>query len=138
MKRIVFKPIGLGAAAGMLLAGFFGMRHAAVRLLLCMILLGAVSLGAQEALRRTVGRLTAPKQVRANAWISALLTAIYMFQVVIKAWFPARDVPAIEAGSAHEAGPMMTVPILILAALCILMGLFPNGLLSIIREAVML
>ena len=33
---------------------------------------------------------------------------------------------------------MMTVPILILAALCILMGLFPNGLLSIIREAVML
>ena len=27
--------------------------------------------------------------------ISALLTAIYMFQVVIKAWFPAKDVPAI-------------------------------------------
>ena len=70
--------------------------------------------------------------------ISALLTAIYMFQVVIKAWFPAKDAPAIEAGSAHEAGPMMTVPILILAALCVLMGLFPNGLLSIIREAVML
>jgi multicomponent Na+:H+ antiporter subunit D len=70
--------------------------------------------------------------------ISALLTAIYMFQVVIKAWFPAKDAPAIAAGSAHEAGPMMTVPILILAALCLLMGLFPNGLLSIIREAVML
>lgn len=70
--------------------------------------------------------------------ISALLTAIYMFQVVIKAWFPAKDVPAIEAGSAHEAGPMMTVPILILAALCLLMGLFPQSLLDIIREAVML
>jgi multicomponent Na+:H+ antiporter subunit D len=74
----------------------------------------------------------------AGLLISALLTAIYMFQVVIKAWFPARDVPAIEAGSAHEAGPMMTVPILILAALCILMGLFPHTLLDVIREAVML
>ncbi len=70
--------------------------------------------------------------------ISALLTAIYMFQVVIKAWFPAKDAPAIEALSAHEAGPMMTVPILILAALCILMGLFPHTLLDVIREAVML
>lgn len=70
--------------------------------------------------------------------ISALLTAIYMFQVVIKAWFPAKDVPAIEAGSAHEAGPMMTVPILILATACLLMGLFPQWLLDIIREAVML
>ena len=70
--------------------------------------------------------------------ISALLTAIYMFQVVIKAWFPAKDAPAIAMDSAHEAGPMMTVPILILAALCILMGLFPQTLLDIIREAVML
>ena len=33
---------------------------------------------------------------------------------------------------------MMTVPILILAALCILMGLFPHTLLDLIREAVML
>ena len=74
----------------------------------------------------------------AGILLSALMTAIYMFQVVIKAWFPDRTAPAIEAGSAHEAGPLMTVPILILAALCLLMGLFPNGLLSIIREAVML
>jgi len=33
---------------------------------------------------------------------------------------------------------MMTVPILILAAACLLMGLFPQWLLDIIREAVML
>ena len=57
---------------------------------------------------------------------------------VIKAWFPAKDVPAIEKSNAHEAGPMMTVPILILAAACLLMGLFPQWLLDIIREAVML
>ena len=50
----------------------------------------------------------------------------------------AKDVPAIEAGSAHEAGPVMMVPILILAAACLLMGLFPQWLLDIIREAVML
>ena len=32
----------------------------------------------------------------------------------------------------------MTVPMLILAALCLLMGLFPDVLLSAIREAVIL
>ena len=36
--------------------------------------------------------------------ISALLTAVYMFQVVLKAWFPRTEAPAIPEGSAHEAG----------------------------------
>lgn len=74
----------------------------------------------------------------AGILISALLTAVYMFQIVISAWFPDRTAPAIEEGTAREATPMMTVPILILAALCLVMGLFPQGLLDVIREAVML
>ena len=68
--------------------------------------------------------------------ISALLTAVYMFQVVLKAWFPRTDAPAIPEGSAHEAGWMMTVPTAILAAACLVMGLFPQWLLDVIGKAV--
>ena len=70
--------------------------------------------------------------------ISALLTAIYMFQVVIKAWFPTEGIRLPSEQDAHEAGGFMTVPMLILAALCLLMGLFPDVLLHAIREAVIL
>ena len=68
--------------------------------------------------------------------VSALLTAVYMFQVVLKAWFPRTAAPAIPKGSAHEAGWMMTVPTAILAAACLLMGLFPQWLLDVIGKAV--
>ena len=76
MKTRVFKPIGAGAAAGLVTAGLFGQRHAAARLALVMILLSATSLGAPEALRRCIGRLTARRQVRANGWMAALLTLV--------------------------------------------------------------
>ena len=65
-----------------------------------------------------------------------LLTAVYMFQVVLKAWFPRTEAPAIPEGSAHEAGWMMTVPTAILAAACLVMGLFPQWLLDVIGKAV--
>lgn len=68
--------------------------------------------------------------------ISALLTAIYMFQVVVKAWFPTEGTALPTKESAHEAGPFMIVPMLILAALCLLMGLFPEVLLDVIGKAV--
>ena len=68
--------------------------------------------------------------------VSALLTAVYMFQVVLKAWFPRTEAPAIPEGSAHEAGWMMTVPTAILAAACLVMGLFPQWLLDVIGKAV--
>ena len=70
--------------------------------------------------------------------ISALLTAIYMFQVVVKAWFPTEGTVLPTPESAHEAGGCMTVPMLILAALCLLMGLFPDVLLNVIGKAVIL
>ena len=63
---------------------------------------------------------------------------IYMFQVVVKAWFPAQGTELPTPESAHEAGPFMIVPMLILAALCLLMGLFPEVLLDVIGKAVML
>ena len=66
--------------------------------------------------------------------LSALLTAIYLFQIVIAAFFPQVDHPLPEGG--REAPWRMLAPMVLLAALCLLMGLFPDGLLGFIREAV--
>lgn len=70
--------------------------------------------------------------------LSALLTAIYMFQIVISAFFPPRDAVLPSADSAREAPALMLVPIVLLAILCVVMGLFPQWLLDVIREAVTL
>ena len=55
---------------------------------------------------------------------------------MLKAWFPRTDALAIPEGSAHEAGWMMTVPTAVLAAACLVMGLFPQWLLDVIGKAV--
>ena len=52
--------------------------------------------------------------------VSALLTAIYMFQIAVRAWFPRHSAPAIPEGSVHEAGWQMLVPMVVLAAACLL------------------
>lgn len=51
---------------------------------------------------------------------------------------PRHSAPAIPEGSVHEAGWQMLVPMVVLAAACLLMGLMPQGLLDLIREAVTL
>jgi len=70
--------------------------------------------------------------------LSALLTCIYMFQIVIKAWFPMEGAQPAGTEDVHEAGGFMTAPMLILAALCLLMGMFPHVLLDVIGKAVIL
>ena len=68
--------------------------------------------------------------------LSALLTAIYMFQIVLRAWFPRHGLGVFPVEQAHEARWEMTVPMVLLALLCLVMGLFPQPLLDLIREAV--
>jgi len=68
--------------------------------------------------------------------LSALFTAIYMFQVVVRAWFPSKEGMMPAPGSVREAGALMLVPMILLAAVCLLTGLFPQSLLDLIREAV--
>lgn len=70
--------------------------------------------------------------------LSALLTAIYMFQIVISVWFPWHDAVLPAPDSAREAPALMLVPIVLLAILCVVMGLFPQWLVDVIREAVTL
>ena len=63
--------------------------------------------------------------------ISALLTAGYLFPVSIRAFFPGRK----EDGSLKyfercEPSAVMLVPMVILTALILLLGMFPNGLIA--------
>ncbi len=56
--------------------------------------------------------------------LSALMTAGYLLPIAVRGFFPGRDV-LVEY---REVGPQMTVPMLLLAAAVLLLGLFPNGL----------
>ena len=58
---------------------------------------------------------------------SALLTAGYLFPPVVRSFFPGRDFPAAERVREPVS---MTVPLMLLAAACLLLGLFPNLILS--------
>ena len=59
--------------------------------------------------------------------VSALLTAFYLLPVVADAFFPGRD---FAAGEMCEVSRTMRVPVIILAALTALAGIFPAGLIS--------
>ena len=68
--------------------------------------------------------------------ISALLTAIYMFQIVLHGFFPSKDHPLPEPGSVREANWKMTVPMAVLAIGCIVLGIAPHWLIDIIGKVV--
>ena len=65
--------------------------------------------------------------------ISALLTAIYMFSPIIKAFFP-RENTEINPDGVKEAKPAMLIPMGICAVLCIVMGIFVKVPVEIIGE----
>lgn len=56
--------------------------------------------------------------------LSALLTAGYLLPIVVRGFFPGRDV-LVER---REVGPQMTLPMMALCAAVLIFGLFPNGL----------
>lgn len=63
--------------------------------------------------------------------VSALLTAGYLLPVTIKGFFPGEDFD-YDNMEKCEAGAAMTVPVVILAVLSVLMGMFPNPLIKFI------
>lgn len=64
---------------------------------------------------------------------SALLTAGYLLPPVIRAFFPGREVT--EKGLPPDPPRVMTGPMLVLAAACLVLGLFPQPLLALLRAA---
>lgn len=65
--------------------------------------------------------------------VSALLTAGYLFPVVIDAFFPGRDFKP--EGPVHAEPPaLMTVPMICLCAVALITGLFGSGLMGLLRD----
>lgn len=65
--------------------------------------------------------------------VSALLTAGYLITITMKAFFPGADYDY----STHknmEPNKLMTVPMMILALAAVLLGMFPNYLLSVVAK----
>lgn len=58
--------------------------------------------------------------------ISALLTAGYLLPITIRGFFPGRD--AVIPARNDEGGPLMWVPIVLLAAVSVLLGVFSGSL----------
>lgn len=56
--------------------------------------------------------------------LSALLTAIYMFTTVIRAYFPEKGTDLDALKNIHEAEPIMWVPMAVIAAAVVLCGIF--------------
>lgn len=56
--------------------------------------------------------------------LSALMTAGYLLPIVVRGFFPGRDV-LVER---REVGPQMTAPMMVMSAAVLVLGLFPNGL----------
>ncbi len=65
--------------------------------------------------------------------ISALLTAGYLFPVVIRGFITGHDVPA-EAIRKDDAPRMMLIPLLVLAVLSVVIGLFPGALIDLLTK----
>ncbi len=70
--------------------------------------------------------------------ISALLTAGYLLQLVVIGFFPGKEFTEAnpEAVKRAEPGLLVTVPLVILTVLSVVMGLFPNMLVTYIEQIV--
>ncbi len=64
--------------------------------------------------------------------ISALLTAGYLLPITIQGFFPGADYDYSKLKKI-EPGRLMTVPIVILTALSVLLGLFPNAIFNLLE-----
>ena len=69
--------------------------------------------------------------------LSALLTALYVFSIIIRAYFP-REKEYAEDYYHHVSDPnkYMTVPLIVLTVVSVIMGLFPDAMLDIMYGAI--
>ena len=65
--------------------------------------------------------------------VSALLTAGYLLPPVIKGFFPGEEAASLDLSKA-EPSPCMLIPLVILAALALLLGILPNPLIRYVGE----
>ena len=65
---------------------------------------------------------------------SSLLTVIYMGQYVVRAWFPRKEVQLPDNSKAADPNWYMKLPIIIFAIMILILGMFSENLVSLIRE----
>ena len=65
--------------------------------------------------------------------VSAVLTAGYLLSITIAAFFPGKDFDA-SALKRAEPGALMLVPLILLAALTLLLGMFPGALIGFFKS----
>ena len=65
--------------------------------------------------------------------LSALLTAGYLLPITMKGFFPGEE-ESRKGFVRKEADSVMLVPILLLAVLAVVLGMFPGGLISLISN----
>ncbi|WP_312061009.1 complex I subunit 5 family protein [Anaerotignum sp.] len=67
--------------------------------------------------------------------ISAVLTALYILYVLVRAYFPRkREYPAGYYDHVSDPNAYMTVPLIMLTIITVLIGLFPSNLLSVLEK----
>ena len=72
--------------------------------------------------------------------VSAILTAIYLFTIIIPAYFKPESKRDAQAGENSETksldpGPLMKIPMILLSALCVILGLFGGRLMEFLMRA---
>ncbi len=67
--------------------------------------------------------------------ISAVLTALYILYVLVRAYFPRnREYPAGYYDHVSDPNAYMTVPLIMLTIITVLIGLFPSNLLAVLEQ----
>ena len=65
--------------------------------------------------------------------VSALLTAGYLLPITMRGFFPGDDDRCTDLAK-KEPPLLMLIPLIVLAVLAVLLGVFPNGLISVCRD----
>ena len=65
--------------------------------------------------------------------VSALLTAGYLLPITVNGFLPGKDYDYAHFEK-KEPSCLMTIPLMILAVLAVVLGMFPNGFVSFVSE----
>jgi len=66
--------------------------------------------------------------------VSAVLTAVYLFSIVIRAYFPGKGFDITSNQQAEDPNWLMKGPLILLCIMCLVLGLFPGGLLRFFAD----
>ena len=64
---------------------------------------------------------------------SALLTAIYMCQMIVKAWFPGKECSVVFTEKDRDPGWQMKLPLIVFALVVLALGLCARPMMRIIE-----